>query len=100
MHDRHIPWAFVGHMTESRVALVDFLVHQFDPGGFVYIPTLAPYTETDSPHLNQREFERVLYHTRYQMWRSHHEHFYLEPERFRTSLLTGGRADQDRRIRP
>lgn len=88
--DRHIPWAFVGHMTESRVALVDFLVHQIDPGGFVYIPTLAPYTETDSPHLNEQQFERVLCHTRYQMWRSHHEHFYLEPERFRTSLLTGG----------
>lgn len=89
-HDRHIPWAFVGHMTEARVALLDYLVSEFDPRGFVYVPTLAPYTEVDSPHLNEQQFERVLCHTRHQMWRSHHHHFYLEPERFRTSLLTGG----------
>jgi hypothetical protein len=88
--NRHIPWAFVGHITESRVALVDHLVHNVHPSGFVYIPSLAPYTETDSPHLNQQEFERVLEHTRFQVWRSHHEYFYLEPERFRSSLLTGG----------
>jgi len=88
--DRHIPWAFIGHLTGPRVALVDHLVHNVHPSGFVYMPSLAPYTETDSPHLNQQEFERVLMHSRYQIWCSHHEHFYLEPERFRSSLLTGG----------
>lgn len=89
-YDRNIPWAFVGHMTEPRVALVDHLVHRVHPSGFVYMPSLAPYTETDSPHLDQQAFERVLLHTRYQVWCSHHEHYYLEPERFRSSLLTGG----------
>jgi hypothetical protein len=54
------------------------------------MPTLSVYTETGSPHLNQEQFETVLRHTRYQIWCSHHPHFYMEPERFRTSLLTGG----------
>jgi hypothetical protein len=87
---RDIPWAFIGHVTESRAALVDRLVQDLHPGGFVYAPTLAPYVEHGSPHLNQEQFERVLRHARYQVWCSHHEHFYMEPERFRTSLLTGG----------
>jgi len=88
--DRDIPWAFIGHATESRSALVDRLVQDLHPGGFVYAPALAPYAEQGSPHLNQEQFERVLRHTRYQVWCSHHEHFYMEPERFRSSLLTGG----------
>jgi hypothetical protein len=87
---RTIPWAFVGHVTPNRAALVDHLIQKIDPRGFVYMPTAAPYTEKDSPHLNQEQFERVLHRTRYQVWCSHHAHFYMEPERFRTSLLTGG----------
>lgn len=87
---RAFPWAFVGHGTYHRVALVDLLLQAVDPRGFVYVPTLAPYKEKGSPHLNQRQFEAVLHRTRYQVWCSHHEHFYMEPERFRTSLLTGG----------
>ncbi len=88
--DRPIPWAFVGHSTPHRAALVDHLVQTVDPRGFVYIPAPAPYTEKGSPHLNQQQFEAVLRHTRYQVWCSHHAYFYMEPERFRTSLLTGG----------
>jgi hypothetical protein len=84
------PWAFVGHKTPYRVALVDHLLQSVDPGGFVYLPFPAPYTEKGSPHLNQEQFEMVLRQTRYQIWCSHHHHFYMEPERFRTSLLTGG----------
>jgi hypothetical protein len=87
---RKIPWAFVGHLTPYRCALVDYLVRAVDPGGFVYMPLPAPYTETGSPHLNQQQFDRVLAHTKYQVWCSHHWHFYMEPERFRSSLLTGG----------
>ncbi len=86
---RPIPWAFIGHCTPHRAALVDYLLQVVDPRGFVYMPLLAPYTEKDSPHLNQQQFERVLRLTRYQFWCSHHHHFYMEPERFRTSLLTG-----------
>ncbi len=88
--ERAIPWAFVGHNTPHRAALVDHLIQTVDPRGFVYMPTLSVYAETGSPHLNQEQFETVLRHTRYQIWCSHHPHFYMEPERFRTSLLTGG----------
>lgn len=88
--ERTVPWAFVGHVTTTRAALVDHLIQHVDPRGFVYIPAAAPYTEKGSPHLNQQQFDRVLERTRYQVWCSHHTHFYMEPERFRTSLLTGG----------
>jgi hypothetical protein len=86
---RPIPWAFVGHATAARAALVDRLVQQVDPCGFVYMPGLAPYTEKGSPHLNQQQFEAVLRQTRYQVWCSHHDHFYMESERFRMSVLAG-----------
>ncbi len=88
--ERTIPWAFVGAMTAQRVGLVDHLVQQVDPRGFIYMPAPAPYAEKGSPHLNQEQFERVLARTRYQIWCSGHSYFYMEPERFRTSLLTGG----------
>jgi hypothetical protein len=88
--ERPIPWAFVGHVTPHRVALVDHLIQTVDHRGFVYVPAPAPYPEAGSPHLNQQQFERVLGRTRYQVWCSHHEYFYMEPERFRSSLLTGG----------
>jgi hypothetical protein len=88
--ERTIPWAFVGSMTPRRVALVDHLVQRVDPGGFVYMPSLSPYLEEGSPHLNQEQFEQVLRRTRYQIWCSGHPYFYMEPERFRASLLTGG----------
>lgn len=88
---RTIPWAFVGHSSQDRVALVAHLVGAVDPRGFVYIPQhTGPCTEKGSPHLNQRQFERVLRHTRYQIWCSHHGNFYMESERFRMSLLAGG----------
>jgi hypothetical protein len=87
---RSIPWAFIGHHTPSRVLLVDHLIQTVSPQGFVYVPPLAPYTDKGSPHLNQQQYESVLRHTRYQVWCSHHAHFYMEPERFRASLLTGG----------
>lgn len=87
---RALPWAFVGMKTPYRVALVDHLLQTVDPGGFIYMPSPAPYTEQGSPHLNQEKFEMVLRQTQYQIWCSHHHHFYMEPERFRMSLLTGG----------
>jgi hypothetical protein len=87
---REIPWAFVGHYTPARAALVDYLVRNIDPRGFVYIPRLVPYVEKGSPHLNQHQFDAVLRRTRYQIWTSHHYAFYMESERFRMSLLAGG----------
>ena len=88
---RTIPWAFIGHQTPERAAFVDYLVQHIDPGGFVYLPQLhSPCLETGSPHINQEQFNQVLRHTRYQMWCSHHDAFYMECERFRMSLLAGG----------
>ncbi len=87
--DRPIPWAFVGHFTSDRAAFADFLVTEVDPRGFLYIPSLAPITESGSPHLDERQFRSVLRKTQHHIWCSHHHHFYLEPERFRHSLLSG-----------
>lgn len=88
---RTIPWTFIGTSTPHRVALIDHLVQWVDPRGFVYLPPpTSPCTETGSPHLNQQQFERVLARTRYQIWCSGHSYFYMETERFRASLLSGG----------
>jgi hypothetical protein len=65
------------------------LVCEYDARGVFYLPKLEPVT-ADGPHLNEAQFHRVLGHTRYQVWCSHHPGFYLEGERFRASLLTGG----------
>jgi hypothetical protein len=90
--ERPIPWAFIGHSTVFRAGLVDYLVQHVSANGFVYMPRLSPYAEKGSPHLNQQQLEGVLRRTQYQVWCSHHSHFYLEPERFRASLMTGGVA--------
>ncbi|OAI42034.1 hypothetical protein AYO40_02040 [Planctomycetaceae bacterium SCGC AG-212-D15] len=104
---RQIPWAFVGHQTPHRAALIDYLVNVVDPRGLVYMPNLSPCREMGSPHLNQEQYEAVLRHAKYQLWCSHHDtQTYLESERFRMSVLSGsvpvkvsmGRADLDESI--
>jgi len=100
---RPLPWAFVGHTTASRAALVDRLMQQVDPRGFVYMPGIGKITEKGSPHLNQKQFDAVLRRTRYQVWCSHHAHFYMESERFRMSLLAGSvpvKVVRDRKVVP
>lgn len=86
---RPIPWSFVGHVTAERAGFVDHLVNAVDPSGFVYMPPLEPYTEAGSPHLNHDQFLAVLANSRYHIWCSHHPYFYMEPERFRLSVLSG-----------
>lgn len=86
---RPIPWAVVGHQTPDRLHLVARLIREFDPRGFFYLPLLEPVTE-DGPHLNEQQFQRVLERAQYQVWCSHHQGYYLEGERFRASLLSGG----------
>lgn len=87
--DRPLPWAFVGHVTQQRAALVDRLVRELDARGFVYLPQPSKLPEKNSPHLNEVQYAAVLRRTRFQVWCSHHGHFYLEGERFRMSLLSG-----------
>jgi len=87
--ERPIPWSIVGHVTQDRIALVERLVQQVDPRGFVYLPHLTKVASKGSPHLNQAQFDAVLRRSRYQIWCSHHKHFYMEGERFRMSLLAG-----------
>lgn len=87
--DRSIPWSFVGHRTQQRAMLVDQLVSEVDPCGFVYLPRLTTNPSRGSPHLNERQFATVLRRCRYHVWCSHHPHFYMEVERFRMALLAG-----------
>jgi hypothetical protein len=87
--ERPIPWSFVGHVTLHRAALVDRLVQQVDPCGFVYLPLLGKVTSRGSPHLNEAQYATVLRRCRYHIWCAHHKHFYMESERFRMSLLAG-----------
>jgi len=86
--DRTIPWVFIAHLTVDRANLVQHLLHGFDPGGVVYMPYLAPVTE-NGPHLNERQVMTILKRSRFQVWCTHHQHFYMESERFRQSALAG-----------
>ncbi len=86
---RPVPWIFVGHHTPDRTDLVRRLIGELNPRGFVYMPILAPFTD-GGPHLDEAQFATVLSRAQYQIWRSHHAHFYLESERFRQSALAGG----------
>jgi glycosyltransferase involved in cell wall biosynthesis len=86
--DRPIPWVLVGHQSAERAELAYRLAREGPPDGFVYLPRLSPVTES-GPHLNGRQFRRVLSRAKVQLWCSHHPHFYMESERFRDSLLTG-----------
>ena len=85
---RPIPWTFVGQATAERLTLVERLVLDYDPAGFVYLIRHVPYTE-DGPHLRESQLEQVLQRTRYKVWCSHHPYNYLESIRFRLALLTG-----------
>jgi hypothetical protein len=87
--DRPIPWLFVGHRSSTRVRLLRRLLQEVEPNGFLYMPEISPVTESGH-HINEEQLEKVMERARLQIWCSHHEHFYVESERFRNSLLTGG----------
>lgn len=87
--ERSIPWVFIGQATIHRVVLVNQLVTRVDPRGFLYMPNLSQDATKTSQHFNQRQYETVLRKCHYHIWHSHHQHFCLESERFRLSLLTG-----------
>jgi hypothetical protein len=78
----------VGHQSAERAELAYRLAREGPPDGIVYLPRLSPVTES-GPHLNGRQFQKVLSQAKVQLWCSHHPHFYMESERFRDSLLTG-----------
>ena len=87
--ERPIPWTFVGLRTSTRARLAHQLVTTVAPDGFLYLPApREPYTE-GSPHLSEEQFWAVLTRSRYQVWCSQFDHFFLEAERFRMSVLTG-----------
>ncbi len=87
--DRPVPWVMVGHQTTERARLARELTEDYDTAGVVYLPYLTAFT-AQGPHLNGPQLDTLLSHARYQIWCSHHTNFYLESERFRASLLTGG----------
>jgi hypothetical protein len=86
---RPIPWAFVAHLTPTRMDIARRLIAQVNPSGFLYLARLLSPISENGPHLNDAQFKSVLRKSRLQVWCSHHENPYLESERFRTSLLTG-----------
>jgi hypothetical protein len=87
--DRPIPWAFVGYLTPHRAALVDRLVQDVHPGGFVYLTGRPPVREEIGRALGRERFENILGRSLFQVWCSRHLSFYLEAERFRMALLAG-----------
>lgn len=86
--NRPIPWAFVGHMTPIRLDFLASLMQNLEPTGFVYLVHFSPVTES-GPHLNESQLNTVLQKTKLQIWCTHHQFFYIESIRFRTSALTG-----------
>ncbi len=87
-HPRPIPWTFIGHMEKRRVQFVERLLNGLQKDGFVYLPTLTTVTE-DGPHINGAQLQAILERTRYYIWVSHHDYFYVESERFRNAILAG-----------
>jgi hypothetical protein len=85
---RPIPWASIGHSEPVRIQFVKTLMDSLDPHGFVYMPLLTHITE-NGPHMNGQHMQKTLERTRYFIWRTHHEYFYMESERFRNALLAG-----------
>ncbi len=87
--DRPIPWVFMGLASARRVSVVNDLITRLDPRGFVYMPNEGKVASKTVQQLNQRQYETVLRKCRYHIWYSQHQHFCLESERFRLSLLAG-----------
>jgi hypothetical protein len=87
--DRPIPWVFIGQASARRVSVVNNLITHLDPCGFVYMPNEGKVASKTVQQLNQRQYETVLRKCRYHIWYSQHQHFCLESERFRLSLLAG-----------
>ena len=87
--ERSIPWVFIGHASARRVAVVNDLITRLDPCGFVYMPNEGKVASKTVQQLSQRQYETVLRKCRYHIWYSQHQHFCLESERFRLSLLAG-----------
>jgi len=87
--ERSIPWVFIGLASARRVSVVNDLITRLDPRGFVYMPNEGTVASKTVQQLNQRQYETVLRKCHYHIWYSQHQHFCLESERFRLSLLAG-----------
>lgn len=86
---RTIPWAHVGMQTPGRVALTDRLVNHVAPHGLIYLSEVSPIKEKGSPHLDPEHMRRILGRTKFYVWCSHHDHFFMESLRFKTAWETG-----------
>jgi len=86
--DRPIPWAFIGHSEPVRARFARYLVENLASNGLIYMPQLTHITE-DGPHLNGQQMQQILEKTEFFIWRTHHDYFYMESERFRNALYAG-----------
>jgi len=88
--ERPIPWAYIGHRLNSqRLQLAQALLSRLGSDGVFYLPGLRGPLGPDSPHFNAKQLRRLLEKTRYYIWISHHNYFYIESERFRDAALAG-----------
>jgi hypothetical protein len=86
--ERPIPWAFIGHFNLRRLEFAHTLVKRLGSEGVFYLPELEPFS-ADGPHFNATQLWQLLKKTRYYVWISHHDYFYIESERFRDALMAG-----------
>ncbi|MCE7948942.1 MAG: hypothetical protein DYG88_16085 [Chloroflexi bacterium CFX4] len=86
--ERPIPWAFIGHLEKRRMLFAHRLIKRCGANGILYLPHLTHITE-EGPHINGEQLQKILERTRYYIWVSHHDYFYVESERFRNALMAG-----------
>lgn len=86
--ERPIPWAFIGHLEKRRMLFAHRLIKRCGANGILYLPQLTHITE-EGPHINGEQLQKILERTRYYIWVSHHDYFYVESERFRNALMAG-----------
>lgn len=84
--EQTIPWAFVERISPQNLEFAHSLVRRMGSEGVIYLP--EPIT-SDGSHFNAAQVRRLLEKTRYYIWTSHHNYFYMESERFRDALLAG-----------
>lgn len=75
---RPLRWCVLAHQTHERVKLVGEIVNAFGPKGFLWLPSLRPFTASDKRSLNTSGRAAVLRKSDFYIWTSHHPWPYHE----------------------
>jgi hypothetical protein len=87
--DKLFPWAMIGHATAPRAVVASELIHGLGPSGFLFLLGLRPSRGDGTRNLTPAELFRVLSHTRYYVWSSHHGYPYHEGLRALNAICNG-----------